>query len=193
MLKHAVAADVVERMKSECSNPKTRWNEGINDHVKILEGDRKRYFSTMDMNTCLKHGYDPTAVLREYDLDELLRETTAAKGTGIKQLPGCAEQITHTDYEPDTRAFNGTSVPFGCLLALTKRRTYVLPRSHKTQCGQVSQNRMVVNCDPGDVLLIRGVLRHGGGYSNDETYGHHTYFDRPGMSGGTHLENEVHI
>ena len=183
--------EVVERMLKLIKCGSVGWSEGINNDLEIRRGDHKRCFTpNMDMEKCMSAGYDPTAVLREHGFDELLRHTTAAKGTGIMQLEGCASQIEHTDYKARSPAFDGPSVPFGCLLALTPRSTYVRPRSHILT---LQQARVIVNQEPGDILIMRGDVRHGGDSSIGETFGHHTYFDRPGVRGGKASANSVHI
>jgi hypothetical protein len=177
-------------MLTECRRADRVWEHGINNDVDILSEDKKRLFSKMDIDNYSACGYNPTAVLTEERFGELLLCTTAMKGTGIMQLLGCASQIEHTDYGPGTRVFEGTSIPFGRLLALTPRSTYVLPQSHKLHLGQA---RVIVKQEPGNLLIMRGDLRHGGGSSIGKTFGLHPYSDRPGVRGGTHVQNGVHL
>ena len=141
-------------MLVECKRKDRKWSLGINDHSQIRKGDMKRLFSPM--NDCNEMcAYNPTAVLKELGFGKLLDETEDAKGTGILQIDGCNAQIEHSDYRAGTAAMEGVSVPFGALLALTPRSTYVLPKSHKLQ----GQARIIVHQEPGDLLLMRGDVR----------------------------------
>ena len=186
LIKNAVSSFQVNQLLQICTDDTRLWTEGINNRQIAQHGDGKRLFSVCNIDRQI---FDVTNFLHDNGLTAILDDIVCSKQTLICQLPFCARQVLHTDYDSTCEeTWRGVSVPFGVLLALSPRGTWVKPRSHKLR----NQPTITISQSPGDILLMRGDLRHGGeSCSSHETYALHSYMDKPSAPKGTAPKNNV--
>ena len=107
----------------------------------------------------------------------------------------------HTDYDDASKVFNvdrlkqGKAVPISVLLALTRRRFMITPRSHLTHSAP-DEDEIEIEMNPGDMIVFRGDVGHRGakGYDDCMTLALHHYGNViDGTPGGLHLPNSIHI
>ena len=192
VLKGVIGDELLQQLLQLCQQPR-QWKVGINNSRLGNKNDDRRLFSAMteDEKQSCNIPMIQSRLLHNLGLGTLLTRTTPVDPTFIKQLKFCGQQLCHTDYDSEEPGlFDGFSVPFGTLIALTSRSTWIAPKSHKLK----NQPRITVDQEPGDLLFLLGNVRHGGYKSGDmETFGIHTYWDVGSYGGGVHPVNAVCI
>ncbi len=154
---------------------------GINNHP---DNDKKRLFCICNNISC----FDWLQILSSFGLGH--PNYAVGKVAFIAQLAGCHAQVIHTDYDFKEWDKGIVHVPLAILVALTPRDYVVFPRSHLDIGNQMQCN---VHMEPGDIIITRGDVDHGGSSSDKNTLAIHAYIDVPSMKGGIHPKNEVQI
>jgi ectoine hydroxylase-related dioxygenase (phytanoyl-CoA dioxygenase family) len=177
-----VSNDLLDDIKSQAK----RCDVIFNHNKKHKKNDKKR--SQMALN-------QQSGVSKEFsdELYEFLNETypnlMPADTVIIKSLPGCQQQMPHTDYMPtvELRDVPDDYMPLGCIVAvMPSTYLYVWPNSIRlsTKPKEVTDKLkpikpLKLELQPGDILIFRGDLVHAGSDYDTYNYRIHTYLDSP--------------
>jgi len=183
---HKSAIDVNNDLLNDIKIQAKRCDVIFNHNKRQKKNDKKR--SQVSLNQSSDVSTEFVDELYEF-LNDNYPNLTATDMVIIKSLPGCQQQMPHTDYMPtdELRDVTDDYMPLGCIVALMPSTyLYVWPKSIRlsTKPNDVTDKLnpirpLKLELQPGDVLVFRGDLVHAGSDYNIHNYRIHTYLDSP--------------
>lgn len=159
-----------------------------NEMSDINDGKRKQYFIKPEVKSSLAIFMNELNM----NLKSIFPLLYPNDWVILKSNTGCKPQAAHTDYFPPYGPVELYEIPINVLIALQKNTFLnVWPHSHKLISVEYMTDRIipseyidqkpihkkVIELEPGDVLLFRGDLVHGGAGYKETNYRMHCYLD----------------
>ena len=183
---HKSAINVNDEILDEIKLQAKRCDVIFNHNKKQKKNDKKRLQISLKERNKLAEKF--MEELHEF-LDDNYPNLIPNDAVIIKSLPGCRQQMPHTDYIPTDELNNASDnfMPLGCIVAVMPMTyLYVWPKSirlsTKTQTviDKMKPIKPVkLELQPGDVIIFRGDLVHAGAEYQTHNYRIHTYLDSP--------------